>query len=295
MDAVPARELTPLEIAIRSFNAGSDPSAGALQRAFLAGQVRVVSASEIRPEGNPDGVRLLGLDGGDGEGYLAVFTHEDRISEEVGTQHPWMLSTTGENALAFAPQGITINPGSDPSLAVAVRSAGVEQMRELARVRAAAVGARAARAPHELEAAIAATGGNGITGVEILRFAAVLWPATLVVPSSRPLTDPIDLDACFTVGPDDARLLAVFTDRDQLGDFSSAHLLEISGGELVHRLPEGASIIINPQRPDQMALSAEGLRTMATVIERIPSSDSAAGAPAPGSGRRRGLFGRRRG
>ncbi|GAA2079141.1 hypothetical protein GCM10009840_12930 [Pseudolysinimonas kribbensis] len=304
MDPVPARDLTPLEAAIRSFNAGEDPSAGVLQRAFLAGRVRVLSASEIPTDGTLDGARLFGLGGAEGEGYLVVFTDEDRVPEDVGRAHPWMLVTSGESALGLTTQGITVNPGSDPTLAVAVKSAGVEDMRALARARHATADARAARAPHELESAIAATGVDGITGVEILRFAATLWPAAVVVPSSRPLEGPIDLDACYTFGPDDGRLLAVFTDRDQLGEFTAAHVLETTGGELVHRLPDGASLIINPQRPDQLALSAEGLRLMATMAERPMPPDPGAGAPTPEpptsgapaaeEGRRRGLFGRRR-
>jgi hypothetical protein len=333
MDALPARELTLLERAIQSFNAGSDPSAGALQRAFVDGKVNVLSASEVHPGGTPDGLRLLGFGGAGSAGsadpgdngsaahpesaahagdtahdddYLAVFTHEDRVPLDLATRFPWMVHTSGENVLGFTGQGITINPGSDPSLAVAVKAGGVQEMRELVGARQAAVDARSARPPHEIESAIASVDRNGMTAASILQFAAVLWPATLVVPSSRPLEGVIDLEACFTFGPDEARTLVAFTDRDQLGDFQAPHLLEIAAGELFHRLPPSAGLFINPQRPDELALSREGLTMMSTLIERParpddsarPDGSAASVPPAPPSPEpppRRGLFGRRRG
>jgi hypothetical protein len=43
MDAIPTRELTTLERAIQNFNAGADPSATALQHAFLRARVCVLS------------------------------------------------------------------------------------------------------------------------------------------------------------------------------------------------------------------------------------------------------------
>jgi hypothetical protein len=265
VDALPDRDLTPLERAIQTFNAGGDPTAGALQRAFLAAEVSALSPSEPSDGAGP---KLLALVGDDGENYLQVFTHDDRIDPEVGRRYPWMIKTTGEKLVAFATAGITINPGSDLSLAVAVKPGGVEEMRELARARQAADEARAARAPHEIETAIAAVDRNGMDLQGILRFGVVLWPASLIVPSVRPLEREIDLDACFSFGPDDAPLIAAFTDRDQLGDFAASHLLEITGGELFHRLPEGVGIFLNPQRGAQLPMTGQGLSVIASVIER---------------------------
>src|SRR5689334_13823839 len=65
-------------------------------------------------------------------------------------------------------------------------------------------------------------------------------PATLIVPSARPLTAPIDLDDCVTFGSGGSRLLAVFTDRDQVADFENAHTLQTTGAELVRLLPDDA-------------------------------------------------------
>ncbi|MEO6117322.1 MAG: SseB family protein, partial [Pseudolysinimonas sp.] len=247
MDAIPTRDLTLLERAIQAFNSGADPSAGALQRAFLVADVSALSPSEPVDGQLP---KVLALDGGDGETYLQVFTHDDRIDLEVAKRYPVMLKTTGDKMLGLATGGMTINPGSDRSLAVAVKAAGVDEMRELVRARHATEEARAARAPHEIEEALAAVDRAGMDGVGVLRFGADLWPATLFVPSSRPLGSDgdIELDACFTFGPDDDRMLAAFTDRDQLGDYASTHLLEITGGELFHRLPTGTGIFFNPQR-----------------------------------------------
>lgn len=297
MDAVPTRELTPLERALQTFNAGADPSAAGLQRAFLTARVCVLSSTEILPDGSAP-LHLLAIDGDgdDGEQYLSVFTHEDRVDLEVGKRYRWMLNTTGENALGFTTGGITINPGSDRTLAVAVKAGGVDEMRALVATRQAALDARAARTPNELEAAIAAVDLDGMNADGILQFAAVLWPATLVVPSSRPLGPEIDLDACFTFGSDGARVLAVFTDRDQVGEFAAPHLLEVTGGELFHRIPSGTGIFFNPERPDALQLIGEGLRLMAALVERqAPSGDRPASPPPAYEPRpKRGLFGRRR-
>jgi hypothetical protein len=191
-------------------------------------------------------------------------------------------------------------------MAVAVKTGGVDELRALAASRQAAVDARAARAPHGLETAIAAVDRDGMNAEGILRFGAVLWPATLVVPSARPLGAEIDLDACFTFGADGDRMLAAFTDRDQLAEFAAPHLLEITGGELFQRMPTGTGIVLNPERPDTLPLAGEGLRLIATLIERLATSplrpaaaSSAAASPAAASSAaerppKRGLFGRRR-
>lgn len=298
MDALPTRELTPLERALQNFNAGADPSAAGLQRAFLGARVCVLSSTEVLPDGSAP-MHLLAVDGEDGELYLSVFTHEDRVDLEIGKRYRWMVNTTGENVLAFTTGGISINPGSDRTLAAAVKTAGVDELRALAATRQATVAARAARAPHELETAIAAVDRNGMNAEGILRFGVVLWPATLVVPSARPLSTPIDLDACFTFGPDDARMLAAFTDRDQVGEFAAPHLLEITAGELFHRMPSGTGIVFNPERPDALPLIGEGLRLIATLIERqAPSPQQATASSPPASPAaepqpKRGLFGRR--
>jgi len=173
MDAVPTRELTPLERALQTFNARADPSAAGLKRAFLTARVCVLSSTEILPDGSAP-LHLLAIDGDDGEQYLSVFTHEDRVDLEVGKRYRWMLNTTGENALGFTTGGITINPGSDRTLAVAVKAGGVDEMRALVATRQAALDARAARTPNELEAAIAAVDLEGRNAEGILEFAAVL-------------------------------------------------------------------------------------------------------------------------
>jgi hypothetical protein len=43
MYAIPARDLTPLEPAIQAFNSGADPTAPALQPAFLDANVNVLA------------------------------------------------------------------------------------------------------------------------------------------------------------------------------------------------------------------------------------------------------------
>lgn len=267
MDAIPGRDLTPLERAVEAFNSGSDPSAGALQRAFLDGDVLALSPSEPRADELP---RLLALVDCDGESYVQVFTHEDRIDLEVAKRYPFAVRMTGAKMLDLTTAGITINPGSDSSLAVAVKSGGVQQMRDLALARHATEEARSARTPHAIELALAGANRDGMNAEGILRFGADLWPATLFVPSARPLAPSgvIDLDACFTFGLDEDRMLAAFTDRDQLGDFAAASLLEITGGDLFHRLPEGTGIFFNAQRADQLPLTGQGLRIVGALIER---------------------------
>jgi hypothetical protein len=267
MEAQPSRDLNDIERAIQAFNAGADPTAEGLMRAILGGQLIVLSAHELDPD-HSDRWAFMVFGEGDAS-LLAAYTDAAEIPADIGQSHPYALHTSGESVARMAAHlGLVVNANSTTGLGVTVQAPGVQQLRDLADRAAAPAAARDAREPNALEQALSRIDLAETTNVALGELGWQLWMSRLFIPSSRPLDGPLDLDACYSYGGDDARLLAVFTAEDQIGDFAAAHLTELTGRELFYRLPVGVGLMVNPQRPDQKAIPGEALRFMGILSER---------------------------